>query len=235
MTQLYLSDPIQAGAGIVLPEAAARHVRVLRLREGDPVTLFDGSGWVWPAMIALVSKRDVHVDVGARAQGLGYASPEITLALAVIAADRMDWAIQKAVELGVAAIQPVLAERSQGAHFAEKKLLHWQGVAIAAAEQCGRAKIAQFLLPKSVEEVLAAYPAQHAWVCDFDGEVVPAPTSAQSVLVFVGPEGGWTPAERRAFSERSVPRLSLSQATLRAETAAIAAMVRLTQSSLSMD
>ena len=135
------TDLVLHAGELVLPEAPARHaVNVLRLRVGDDVTLFDGTGGEWPARIARIDKRAVAVSVERRDPVEREAPIALTLVQSLIAADMMDLIVLKATELGVAIIVPVRAQRSQslGAEREGKRLAHWRQIAIAACEQCGR-------------------------------------------------------------------------------------------------
>ncbi len=226
---------LAVGAEIMLPDAARAHVRARRLREGDTVVLFDGSGQEYGAALVTIDRRDVCVRIESCAYGLGFAAPELTLGLSVIAADRMDWAIQKVCELGVARIVPILAERSQAPGNAANKLPHWQAVAAAAAEQCGRARVATISSPMRVQEALNlgrylpedTHIAPQVWMCERAEPDPSVADSARENIVFIGPEGGWAQSELAMFESEKARTLVLSRATLRTETAAVAAALLL--------
>src|SRR6185295_14779570 len=153
--RLFAAAELRSGATLALPEDAAHHAaRVLRLREGDPVLLFDGRGGEYEARLSMPRRGQVLAEVGAR-RDLERESPlAVTLVQAVSSGEKMDFTIQKAVELGVAAIQPVLTEKSVVRLSAEreaKKLAHWRRVAIAACEQCGRNRIPEIREPVALE------------------------------------------------------------------------------------
>jgi 16S rRNA (uracil1498-N3)-methyltransferase len=230
MPRFFVSEGVIAGPGVALSDALAQHVRALRLRVGDALTLFDHSAQEWSARIAAIEKRAICVDIDAPPTlGLGLAEPHLTLALALIANDRMDWVIQKATELGVARIAPIRAARSQSPGLAERKADHWRAVAIAAAEQCGRVKWPEIMPPSScAAETFAALGEQHLY-CERDATSTPSISGSGPIVVWIGPEGGWTLQERELFLSQNSGVWTLSRATLRAETAAIAACARLLQ------
>lgn len=145
--RFYVASPglgLSEGAEVALPEGAARHVQVLRLQPGDAVCLFDGSGGEWRAEVSAMGRKEVRVVVGAHASVARELEMDVTLALGMPANDRMDTVVEKATELGVMVIQPLICERSvlrlEGER-ALKKVAHWQGVAIAACEQSGRTRV----------------------------------------------------------------------------------------------
>ena len=139
--RIHTPTPLSAGAQLDLPAGAARHVQVLRLQPGDALCLFDGAGGQWSAQITRMGRSQVQVRVGTH-QAIEREAPRpVHLLAALVASERMDWLVEKATELGAASLTPVLAERSSlrlSGERAEKKRAHWQAVAIAACEQCGR-------------------------------------------------------------------------------------------------
>jgi 16S rRNA (uracil1498-N3)-methyltransferase len=234
MTRLYVPDlALAAGAELTLPDAAVAHLRARRAREGEPIALFDGNGADYEGTLVRMDRRDAVVHIVKRVDGLGFAAPTLTIALSVIAADRMDWAIQKMAELGVAEIIPILAERSQAPGNAANKVSHWQAVAASAAEQCGRARVALVRPPVRLSDALmvlqTAKTAPQVWVCERDETAFHREigVGATGNIMFIGPEGGWSEAERAQFVAAKARVLCLSRATLRAETAAIAAAAML--------
>jgi 16S rRNA (uracil1498-N3)-methyltransferase len=236
MTRLFVHAlSLTVGAQCALPDAALAHVRARRLREGDAITLFDGSGAEFHGTLTSLDRKAAFVTLKTQSKGLGFETPALTLALSVIAADRMDWAIQKACELGVTQIIPILAERSQAPGNAANKVGHWQAIAASAAEQSGRAMVATIAPPVKLAAALdsarlspkTAQFAPQVWMCDrADASDSIAPT-LQEHIAFIGPEGGWTEAERGVLRANHARTLVLSRATLRTETAAVAAAVML--------
>jgi 16S rRNA (uracil1498-N3)-methyltransferase len=212
-----------------LPDSLAHHAqRVLRLRAGDQITLFDGRGGEYPAMLESVGKK-LRVKVGEHLPIERESPLSITLYQALPAGDKMDWVVQKAVELGVSAVVPVSAARSVlklSGERADRRVLHWQQVALSACEQCGRNRevpvspivsLAEALVEvKSVSAFLLA-PGASLRVRDL------APPEG-ALAVFVGPEGGWSEAEVHAARTAGVVPLSFGPRVLRTETAGLAAL-----------
>ena len=244
---MFVAAPLAAGTQFVLPAAAARHVQVLRLQPGDAVCLFDGgSECEWAAEIMAIGRRDVEVRIGA-ARAVDRELPwRVTLALAPPANDRMDALIEKAGELGAAAVQPLLCERSVlrlAGERAEAKRAHWQGVAAAASEQCGRVRVTHIEPVMALTSWLDGAPVQAGAiptsvalppVCRIvlslaAAAVPPAEAFAgiaagSRILVLSGPEGGLTPAEEQAATAQGFLPVSLGPRTLRADTAPLAVL-----------
>lgn len=223
--------PPVAGAPFTLPEAAARHVaHALRMRRGEPLTLFTGAGGEWPSAIASLTRNAVVV-VPQRHDAVERESARaLTLVQAVIAADTMDFVVRKSVELGAARIVPVVTERSQatdGARLARRHV-HWRQIAIAACEQCGRNRIPSLAAPIGWDDWIAAgFPPGAAPVlvdrAAATGLAAAHAASAVDTLV-VGPEGGFTDAEVGEAVARGARVAHLGARVLRAETAALAAL-----------
>lgn len=178
MTRVFVEAPLSAGSTVPLPESAAGHLlRVLRLGVGDACVLFNGDGFDYPARIVAAGKRDASVELG-MPHAPGNESPlRIVLLQAVARGEKMDWIVQKATELGVDAIMPVLSERSEvklEGERAEKRIAHWRSVAASACEQSGRARLPTISAPQRLADALAALPdAAHRRVLDPDAEPVP--------------------------------------------------------------
>ena len=220
-------SPAVIGQTLVLPDAAAHHaIRVVRLGAGDPLTLFTGAGGEYAATVADVGKREVTVRIAAF-QPVERESPlAVTLAQAVAANDAMDLAVRKATELGVAAIQPLITERSAPLPPGErrdKRLAHWRQVAVAACEQCGRNRVPEVLVAMTIAGWLAGWRG---------GGVVFAPEGAQSLAglaaapsaLLIGPEGGLAPGEVAAAEAAGFVAVRLGPRVLRTETAGMAAL-----------
>lgn len=233
--RIHVELPLAVGLELGLPAQAGEHVaRVLRLTTGSPITLFNGDGVDYPAVIQAVGKRDVTVRVEA-AQPVGNESPlSLTLAQGVARGEKMDLIVQKATELGVARIVPLLTERSEvklDPARAEKRLAHWQAVVASACEQSGRARL---------PTVLPAIPLEH-WLRDLaqDGALrlalLPEGTRRAGELRFtpaggllvVGPEGGLGNRDTTALAEAGFEGLRLGPRILRTETAGLAALAAL--------
>ena len=227
--RLFCSQPI-SGKAITLPAEAAHHaLRVLRLRSGDSVILFDGSGGEWPGCLQ-EEGRALQVELGQWRPVEREASLALTLAQCLPSADKMDWVVQKAVELGVAAIQPLEAARSVlrlSGERAEKRSRHWLQVAISACEQCGRNRT-PVLAPLLS---LPAYLAQPGPPGELRLLLAPAGSlrlaelaRPQAVTLLVGPEGGLTEDEIAAARLAGFQAVSLGPRVLRTETAGLAAI-----------
>lgn len=227
MPRFFCTEPVQPNATFALDARIAQHVRVLRMREGEAITLFDGTGGEVPATLTQIGKRDVLATTSAHLAIEREMLRSITLYPSLIANDRFDWLVQKATELGVAAIQPTFSERSQRIPGdVEKRSEHWRGVAIAACEQCGRNQIPKIHAPVTLSDALAAIGTQSLILLDAEGAADKSlSTTTSSCAVFIGPEGGFSPSELDVLRKRCDHRLRLSPTVLRAETAAIASLV----------
>ena len=236
LPRFYCSElkPIEGatlGAEVSLPEAAAHHaVRVLRLREGDEVVLFNGCGQAWQGRISAAG-RSVSVTISAALNSNTEAPLNITLVQALPSGDKMDWVVQKAVELGVMRIQPIAAQRcvvKLSGERALKRVTHWQEVAVGACEQSGRNVVPQVLPILD----LARYLAQPSAAGDYRFLLAPgggqrlremaAPMIGVSLLI--GPEGGFAPEEEAAAKGAGFSPLLLGPRILRTETAGLAAI-----------
>jgi 16S rRNA (uracil1498-N3)-methyltransferase len=232
LTRIHVRGPLVAGATLELEPRAGLHlVRVLRLQCGAPLAVFDGSGREHAATIASTRDQRVAVRIGAALSPAPESPLAITLAQGVSRGERMDYAIQKATELGVARIAPLLCERSVvrlDGDQAARKLEHWRGVAVAAAEQSGRAVVPQIAAPCRYLEHLAAAAASGA--C----RLVLAPLATEGprqlpaglsrIELLIGPEGGLSDAELKAAELSGYAPLRLGPRMLRTETAAAAAI-----------
>ncbi len=227
MPRFFSAEAIQQNTTVALDARIAQHVRVLRLREGEAITLFDGTGGEVPAMLTQIGKRDVLATTSTHVAIEREMQRSITLYPSLISNDRFDWLVQKATELGVTAIQPIFTERSQRIPGdIEKRAEHWRGVAIAACEQCGRNRIPQIHPPITLSDALAAISDQSVILLDAEGAADKSLLSTTfSSAVFIGPEGGFSPSELDALRKRCDHRLRLGPTVLRAETAAIASLV----------
>lgn len=224
--RFYISAPLAANTRLDLPEAPAHHAaRVLRLRAGDAVVLFDGRGGEYAATIAAIGKHEVTVETGVH-QAIERESPiDVTLVQAISSGDRMDLTIQKAVELGATRIVPVESERCVvrlKGERAEKRVAHWQQVAIGACEQCGRNRVPEIRPIVTLDAWLAVTSAAQRWLLA-PGAAKPwreMPRPERPVEILVGPEGGLTDAEIAAATRAGFQPVRLGPRVLRTETAA---------------
>lgn len=229
--RLYTDQPLSANCRLGLGEDPARHAgRVLRLRAGDDIVLFDGSGAEFPARIVAIGRDHLEVETG-EARRPAVESPLYTrLIQGVSRGDRMDTVVQKATELGVSRLSPVLTERSVvrlDERRAGKRHRHWLAVAASACEQCGRSVLPQIDAPRALAEVLAeaAIPERaRLLLAPGAGDALDGPSPAGGVECLVGPEGGFSDAERAAAVDAGYRPVGLGPRILRTETAAIAVL-----------
>jgi len=222
-------SPSRTEREMALPEAAAHHaMRVVRLSAGDALTLFDGTGGEYPATLVRAGRDGAIVRVGPRLDIERESSLAVTLAQAIAANDAMDYAIRKAVELGAAAIQPLVSERSAPlpcGERGEKRLAHWRGVVVAACEQCGRNRVPPVAPPIALPSLLTAWKGAALLLAPeaatpFASLVQPA----APIALVVGPEGGFSERELGAAQTAGFQCVSLGPRILRTETAAVAAL-----------
>jgi len=239
MIRAFVDMPLAIGARMALPEAAAAHlVRVLRLREGDDCALFNGDGHDYAARIVASGKRETLVEVSGM-QAVDNESPlRITLLQGIARGEKMDLILQKATELGVARIVPVEAERTEvrldGARM-QKRLAHWRGVVASACEQCGRARVPGVADAAAIAAIAAhAEDAALKLTLDPGGPhglsslALPATGDADAgIAIAIGPEGGWSPRDRRHLQAAGFEGLRLGPRILRTETAGLAAIAAL--------
>ncbi len=231
---MYFSGGLEPGHTCSLPPPQAHHaVRVLRLETGDAVTLFNGDGADYDAVVERAGRESVTVKVLGRRCVERESSLEIVLGQAVSIGERMEFTVRKAVELGVAAIQPLAAERSVvrlGAERAARRIAHWRAVAIAACEQCGRNRVPAVEPLLELHEWLARIAGAHDHGVRLmltprgAGGLRERPKPAGSVMLLAGPEGGLAPEEERAAERAGFQPVRLGPRVLRTETAALAAL-----------
>ncbi|HSN72701.1 MAG TPA: 16S rRNA (uracil(1498)-N(3))-methyltransferase [Steroidobacteraceae bacterium] len=231
LTRVYVEGPLAAGAEIELPAAGAYHVgRVLRLRPGAPLIVFDGSGGDWHAEIVTVTGHSVVVQLESRVPGTSESPLRITLIQGLSRSERMDWTLQKAVELGVAAIAPVLTVRSVvrlDEKQAARKVEHWRGIVIAACEQCGRNRIPEVRAPVPLEKYLSETRREGGRYVLAPGAPIALAGLASvpgKIELLVGPEGGLDDAEVAAAQQAGFTAVRLGPRTLRTETASVVAL-----------
>ena len=229
--RVYLYEPVPAhGACDLPPEQAHYLTRVLRLGAGDAVTAFDGHGHEYDAQIVRGSRTTLGLRLGEPREVDRESSIAVVLAQGISSGERMDYTVQKAVELGVTAIQPLTTERSVvrlDEARAAKRVAHWQSVAIASCAQSGRNRVPEVRPTAQIE----------AWLAQLGGEelrLTLAPGAARrlsalarpaaGVLLLVGPEGGLSPRERDAAARAGFEAVRLGPRVLRTETAALAAL-----------
>ena len=234
LTRAYVDAALASGARLVLSGSAAGHLtRVLRLRPGAALTVFNGQGGEYAASIERVQGGEVTVVVGEH-QPLERESPfPLTLAQGVSRGERMDLVVQKATELGVARLVPVLTERSLvrlDEEQSDRKSSHWRAIAIAACEQCGRNRLPEVALPARLREFLhqPAGDSVRLLLSPLARQrIEDVPRPARGVTVLIGPEGGLSDAEQEDALTAGFIAVNLGPRVLRTETAAIAALTLL--------
>ena len=222
------------GVPVALPPASAHHaVRVLRLASGTPVLLFDGTGAEYPAVLNVTGKDSATVLPGAPQFPEVEAPFPVWLGQGLSQADKFDLVLQKSVELGVSAITPLALQRSVvrlDDERAAKRRVHWQGVVVAACEQCGRVRLPDLHGQHTLAAWIATLPAQ-ALRLRLDpaarADVAAQPLPAAGVVLAVGPEGGFDPAEAALLDAAGFQGVRLGPRILRTETAALAALAAL--------
>ncbi|MBI3229891.1 MAG: 16S rRNA (uracil(1498)-N(3))-methyltransferase [Burkholderiales bacterium] len=234
MPRFYVPETLEIGLRLALPTALAHHVQVLRLQVGDVISLFHGDGGEYGASIIAIEKKQVSVEIKTFAPTeieLPYA---LTLAQALPESSKMDWIIEKAVELGVAGIQPLAAQRSVqklSAERAEKRFTHWQGIIIAASEQCGRNRLARLAPLASVEQWLSQQDLHKRVLLSPRAETTLADWARhhppQALTLMIGPEGGFSSQEEDLALAHGALAFGLGPRVLRTETAGLAALASL--------
>ena len=242
--RIHVSQALSAGLALDLPEGAARHVQVLRLQPGAALTLFDGHGGQWSAEVLAMGRKRVSARVLVHLPVECELARPVTLALGMPANERMDSLVEKATELGVARIVPLVCERSVlrvAGERAERKAAHWQAIAVAACEQSGRNRVPVVVAPLALKDWLAQDAAEAApglrAVLSFAPGARPlrallgdADNAADGVLpltLLSGPEGGLSEAEAAQAERQGYLPITLGARTLRADTAPLAALAGL--------
>ena len=225
MRRLYVPDALLArDAEVRLDGAQSHRLRsVLRLRPGDGLAVFDGGGGEWEATVVAVAGDGVTLRIGAALDPLAEPPVAVTLLCAFPRGQRGDWIVEKATELGAAAITPLASDRSV-MQPGEGRVERWRRIAIEAAEQCGRASLPAFgEEPPSGALSLIADPAAAQTVAEALASVSPAP---DAVAIYIGPEGGWTAEERERLIAAGALPVNLGPRRLRVETAAVVTLAQ---------
>ena len=237
LPRFFVDTPLAPNTTVTLPEAVTRHIHVLRLAIGDDVCLFDGSGNEFRARLDAINKRDAAASLTDATQPDTEARYAITLAQGIAGGDKMDWLIEKAVELGVNAVAPLQTERAVvrlSGERAAKRVQHWQALVQAACEQCGRARVPVVAPVATLREWLAAGQSNDA------PRVLLSPRGTQSltqwavqsrtriegsgIVLLIGPEGGLSPDEEALAEAAGFLPLTLGRRILRTESAALVAV-----------
>jgi len=238
--RFYAGLPLKTGDSLALPDRAARHVQVLRLQPGDTITLFNSLGGEYEATIERMGRSDVQVLIGAHHAIEREPARAVHLLVGMPANERMDWLVEKATELGAASITPLMAERSVlrlKGERADKKVAHWQGIATAASEQCGRNRLPHIHDVTTLGDWAArtpATPGAFRLLLSLRSGTRPIAEALSvhgrdvAVTMLSGPEGGLSPAEEETAIALGFVPVTLGPRTLRAETAPLASLALLT-------
>lgn len=237
MSRFHCPVPLTLGADIDLPATAARHVQVLRLQPGGVITLFNGEGGEHSATILRMGRSDVAVRIDAHHAIEREPARAVHLAVGMPANDRMDWLVEKATELGVASIQPLHTAHSVlrlSGERATKKQTHWQQVAVAACEQCGGNRVPVIHPVSDFASWLASSGTVAGLRCVLSlaegsqgmAELIQQTPASESIAFLSGPEGGLSAQEDKAARAAGWLPVTLGGRVLRAETAALSALVR---------
>ncbi len=234
LTRVHVDQPLTSGTRVVLPESAGAHlVRVLRLREGEACVLFNGDGHDYDARLLAANKRGVEAEIVDRRLVDNESPLRIVLLQGIARGEKMDLILQKATELGVHAIVPVFADRTEvrlDGERLQKRMDHWRSVVISACEQSGRARIPDVWAARGLAEAAAALEADALKltldpVGEHRFETLAKPAGA--VVIGIGPEGGWSEKDRIVLQQHGFSGLRLGPRVLRTETAGLAAIAAL--------
>lgn len=228
--RIFTDSPLAVGSQCQLDDNAANHVgRVLRMQAGQALQLFNGDGQDYRATITEAGKKHVQVEVHEASENETESPLRVVLAQTLSKGDRMDYAVQKAVEMGVSEIVPLTTERCDvklKGDREDKRLRHWQQVAISAAEQCGRARVPEIQPVMTVQQWL-----EHAQACDLrlvlhhrTEQSLNTLEKPSSIALMIGPEGGLTAEEIALAESRGFLPVALGPRVLRTETAPVAAI-----------
>lgn len=230
MPRFYLAQAITPQSHFRLPENIVRHIHVLRLKTGDAISLFNGDGQQYSAVLQEIGKRHAECQIGEPERVCNESPLDITLVQALSSGERMDFTLQKSVELGVRHIQPIISERCVvrlAGERADKRQQRWQDIVIAACEQSGRAHVPQVAPILTFQQHLAQIDATE---CHFLmslnhaknlRDITPVPNK---INLMIGPEGGWSTAEEAAALQAGFQAITLGPRVLRTETASLAAI-----------
>jgi 16S rRNA (uracil1498-N3)-methyltransferase len=231
LNRIFCEGPLTVGGEVKLPAAGAYHVaRVLRMREGAPLILFDGTGGEYQAEITGVNGDAVSARLMHQTPGTAESPLKVTLVQGVSRSERMDWTLQKATELGVTSIAPVLSARSVvrlDEKQAAKKQAHWQAIVIGACEQCGRTRVPNVATPLSLRDYFANVKKEGLRLVlspSAPGSLAGLASLPNKVELLIGPEGGLDDEELNAARTAGFTPVRLGPRVLRTETAAVVAL-----------
>ena len=227
--RIYSKQTFIADGVVDLPEAQSHYLsKVLRMQTGRELTVFNGEGGQYSAEIVNITKKNVSIEIKAFSPENRQSHLELELAIGISRGERMDWVLQKATELGVTKITPLITERTEvklGGERADKKFLHWQQILVSACEQCQRNLLPDLSEPVLFNDWITASKAEYKFVLHHrDSQGLPATQNVHSVELLIGPEGGLSDEEiAQAIQKKFLP-LTLGPRVLRTETAPVAAI-----------
>lgn len=230
MPRFYLNDSLNAGEVINLSDNIVRHLNVLRLKNGETIILFNGNGKAYPARLLELEKRRARAEILAEETVNNESALKITLIQSVSSGERMDFTLQKSVELGVAEIQPVISERCVvrlDGERADKRVARWQDIVISACEQSGRNVVPKVwpLMPyQEALRRLPAHPTKLLMSLNRAQTLKQIRPTSDGLIFMVGPEGGWTDKEEQQAFDAGFQSVTLGPRVLRTETASLAAI-----------
>lgn len=233
--RIYIDQPLRAGDQVLLPEQSGEHVaRVLRLERGHPLIIFNGDGHEYDAELASLAKRAVTAEINGVRTVDREAPLKLTLAQGIARGEKMDWILQKATELGVTRIVPLVTERTEVKLDEERtprRMAHWTSVIVGACEQSGRTHLPELEQPQRLDKWLSALDATSqtrlALMPGGDRSLRDLPTLANGAMLVVGPEGGLSDNDASLLHQCDFVGLRLGPRILRTETAGLAAIAAL--------
>ncbi|WP_296115424.1 16S rRNA (uracil(1498)-N(3))-methyltransferase [uncultured Neisseria sp.] len=230
MPRFYVDFALSPDSVVELPDNVVRHLNVLRVKNTEEIVLFNGNGKAYPALPEVLEKRRASVRI-LREEATDNESPlNITLVQAVSAAERMDFTLQKSVELGVAEIRPVISERCVvrlSGERAEKRVARWQEIVVSACEQSGRNIVPKVLPLTTYAQALRQLPQETTKLLmslNRAQKLSDVRPQSGKVVFMVGPEGGWTEKEEQQAFDAGFQSVTLGKRVLRTETASLAAI-----------
>lgn len=230
MPRFYVDFALSPDSVVELPDNVVRHLNVLRVKNTEEIVLFNGNGKAYPALSEVLEKRRASVRI-LREEATDNESPlNITLVQAVSAAERMDFTLQKSVELGVAEIRPVISERCVvrlSGERAEKRVARWQEIVVSACEQSGRNIVPKVLPLTTYVQALQQLPQETTKLLmslNRAQKLSDIRPQSGKVVFMVGPEGGWTEKEEQQAFDAGFQSVTLGKRVLRTETASLAAI-----------
>lgn len=230
MPRFYVDFALSPDSVVKLPDDVVRHLNVLRVKNTEEIVLFNGNGKVYPALPEVLEKRRASVRI-LREEATDNESPlNITLVQAVSSAERMDFTLQKSVELGVAEIRPVISERCVvrlSGERAEKRVARWQEIVVSACEQSGRNIVPKVLPLTTYAQALQQLPQETTKLLmslNRAQKLSDVQPQSGKVVFMVGPEGGWTEKEEQQAFDAGFQSVTLGKRVLRTETASLAAI-----------